>query len=256
MGKFGKVILSIFAVVLVGVIIAVWLFARNLNGLVETAIEDQGSRVLGAPVQVAGVNLSIFDGSGEIRGLEVANPQGFATGNALQLDEARVAIVLESLTRPVIVLRDVTVRGARLQIEQMRDGRNNLDALRRHLESQLPRGSEPQDEPTAAARKIAIEQFNFLDAEVAVRSDMVDDQEVRIPDIRLTDIGDATSGVSIAEAVSRMLQPIIRSSLEEALEEGLRGKVTEQLDKMLDGKGKDQLDKLKGLLQGGKPPGG
>ena len=92
MKKLG-IVLVILAVV-AGV--AVFWLNRNIDGLVQAAIEKYGSEMTRAKVSVASVEIKPADGRGVIRGLTIGNPAGFKTAHAVRAAEIEVAIDLAS----------------------------------------------------------------------------------------------------------------------------------------------------------------
>ncbi|MGH8671704.1 MAG: hypothetical protein ACREUA_06675, partial [Burkholderiales bacterium] len=64
--------------------VALWLYS-SLDSLIEKAIERYGSEITGVSVTVGSVNVSPTDGIGEVAGLRLGNPKGFATERALRM---------------------------------------------------------------------------------------------------------------------------------------------------------------------------
>lgn len=251
MSKFAKIFLGIVVFVLAVVAVALWLFFSNINSVAKRGIEHYGSEALGTSVRVNSVKLSPFDGKGTVSGLSVMNPEGFDSAEALSLDLVRVAVDIESLTGSVIVIDEITVDGAKMLVEQKLKGGNNLDALRRNAE-QYAGSEKPDPEEAVSEYRIAIKAFNYTGVEVEVRADGIGEQRVSVPDVRLTNIGDASSGLSIGEAISRMLKPIVSAALKDALKGQLEGKLKGGLDGLLEKN--DKLRGLTGLLGGAKSP--
>ena len=60
----------------------------NLDGLIKEAVEKVGTEATQAKVTLNEVSISIKSGSGELRGLNVANPKGFKTPSAFELGDS------------------------------------------------------------------------------------------------------------------------------------------------------------------------
>jgi hypothetical protein len=139
----------------------VWL-VTSLDGIVERQIEAHGTRLLGSAVTVDGVDIDLTAGSGRIRGLRVANPEGFSEATAIALQEIALSLDLATLgTQPLRIERvDVGEVDVRLELDER--GRSNVDVLRRHAREASPEppaaqaGSEP-DEPL----RLAIGRLEF-----------------------------------------------------------------------------------------------
>jgi len=230
------------------------LFINNINSLAKQGIEHYGSEALGVEVRVDSVALSLFGGSGTISGLRVANPKDFQAADAFSLERIHLAVDPASLTQQVIQVKDITVDGATLLVEQKRKAGNNLDVLRKNAERYAGADQTQTPEDQTPARRRAIKAFTFLDASVEVSAEGLGEQRVSLPDIRLTDIGDARSGVSIGEAVGRMLKPVVSAALKDALKQKVEGTIKGGLDQVLDSN--DKLRSLKGLIDKVQPPPG
>ena len=112
--KFLK-ILGGFLVVL---IIAFIILNFSLDGIVKSAIEENGSELLQTEVEVGNVNVSLFDGSGELYGLTIANPDGFSDASAIEIDETTFKIKLSTILSDTIVVENIYMRSPRLFFEQ------------------------------------------------------------------------------------------------------------------------------------------
>lgn len=83
-----KTILSVFIVLLAILAIAFFIGLKNLDSLVKNMIEDTGTAVTKTAVTVDDVQIDITGGRGEIRGIRVKSPEGYATRDALKLDRS------------------------------------------------------------------------------------------------------------------------------------------------------------------------
>ena len=79
-----KKILITILVIVVLIIAALVLLFSNINSLVAKAIEKNGSNVTQTSVSVSGVDISLREGRGTIKGLRIANPPGFDTRDAFK----------------------------------------------------------------------------------------------------------------------------------------------------------------------------
>lgn len=248
MSTFGKVITGIIIFVIVATIAAVVIFVNKLGDLVETGVETYGSEYLQAPVQIDGVKLSLLDGEGSIQGMTVGNPEGFSTDNALDVEKIKLALNIDSLTAPVIVIKEITVDGAAILFEQQGSKKNNLQTLMKNVEAATA-SDEAAEDSAQSTRELAIKEFNFNNASVTLRSDLTGEKQISVPDIQLTDLGTEKDGLGAAEAVKRMMEPIVTIVVKEAL----GGVVKKELDKFIDKN--EKLKGLKSLIKGiSKPP--
>ena len=239
MSKTTKVILGLVVVLIVVVGLAVGYLVSNLDSIVKSVIEQAGTEATGVPVSVASVEISLQEGSGAINGLRIDNPPGFATDYAMQLDRAAVTLDLDSINQNPIIVKSVLVDAAKVNFEQ-KDTGSNLNTIMDNLNS----GGEDTSTDTATGEEIRviIRQFDFLAAQATVTSSALSEsRQIVIPDIRLTGIGEKTSGATTSEVASQILEPVIAEAIRESLgvstekiKEGLMEKAGEKLDGLFD----------------------
>ena len=142
--KKGILITLLILVILISTVIVFTLF--NLNFIVKTAIEKYGSQATQTAVRVQGVQISLKNGSGSIKGLTVANPKGFETPYAFSLGEIGVYIDLKSLTGDEIGIDGIVVNAPKIFVEINEDKKNNLNELKKNL---LSTDSQPAKSTTS-----------------------------------------------------------------------------------------------------------
>nr|MDJ0877424.1 hypothetical protein [Halieaceae bacterium] len=101
MSKAVKIVLGAVVALVAVVSIAMLMVLQNLDAIIKQVIEDVGSEVVGTPVRVSVVNFNLQQGRGEILGLRIANPPGFDSANAFEMDEVAVQVRPTSLAGAV-----------------------------------------------------------------------------------------------------------------------------------------------------------
>ena len=231
---------SIFLILLVLVVLVaagVFYLTSNLNGLVTTLIEEQGSAATQSAVRVTGLDIRLTDASASLSGLSVANPEGFA-GEAIELGDFAVTLDAASLTSDVIVVKDISVDGARINVLQQ-GSRNNL----RELLANLPAGDPDETAPASdeGARKLIIERFSIANASASLSiPELGEDREVTLPSIVVTDIGKATNGATGAQVAKQLLAPVMNAAISSAAAASVKERVGEKVGEVMGG----LLDKL------------
>jgi hypothetical protein len=203
-----KIILLIVLVAAVGTVAYV---VVNAGSIVKQVVEQVGSDVLGVPVTVRSVDLSLDGGS--IGGFQIGNPKGFETPYALRVEKAAVKIDATASTTKLVVIDQILVDKAEVNAEFV--GRNsNLQTLQKNIEASMG-PSEPEGE--ASDVKVVIEKFDFTNANTVVKSDLLGGGKVSVPDLHLTDIGRKESGVTAAEAAKQLFGPVIGAIVKAAV---------------------------------------
>jgi len=218
----------------------------NSGSLIKTAVETLGPEYLGVSVRLDSAEISLTDGTGELRGLVIGNPGEFDGPHAFRM--GRILLSLDPLgqSQELIVVKAIEVDAADLALIA-RGKDTNLQSIMKNLESDTT--SEPS-ESTASAPEIIIDRFSFTNARASLDSDLLGTSTVDIVDILLEGIGRKSQGVTIREAVTQMMQPIVRAATEALAKEQLnvdeiKADAEERLDKELNKRLGTSLDDLK-----------
>ena len=252
MGKASKIILGIFVAVIAIVAVSLVLIVQNLDAIIKQVIEDVGTQTTGTAVRVSDVKFTLKEGRGEIRGLTIANPPGYQSDNLFSMSEIAVQVAPGSLTGPVIVINEVLVEGARLTAEQ-KGNTTNVRELLNNLESG---SSEPAPASESAPVHLMMEKFAVLDSEGTLKTEQFGDKNLRLPDIRLSNIGDKSTGLTPTElsremlrALTKQLEQAVRKYLEDLAKEAAKKEINKQLDEKIGSENREKLEGLKGLIK-------
>ena len=202
--KRGLLILGVVVVLTVG---GFFLLTRALNAAIASGVETVGSQATVMPVKIEAVDISLFSGKGEIRGLTIDNPDDFDTDFAFELDRIFITLDIGSLRSDVIVIHEITIDGARLTAEQKLLRKNNLLTILNNVRDFA------SDDDTEWDLQFVIEEFHFTNAEVTLRAPLISGQRLDLPDVHVSDIGRPSLGVSVPEMPLRILEPIITEVL-------------------------------------------
>lgn len=236
MSKTGRTIVTAAVVLVAVVAFGVYWVVSNLDSIVAGAIEKAGSQVTGVPVAVSGVNISLKEGSGEIRGLTIGNPSGFESDYALKLDSIRITIDTGSIRSDPVRIKQVGVDGASLVAEVKAGSGINLAKINDALKS--GGGEKTPTESEAGGPKIVIERFDFTNATMILKTPVAEDRTQQLGDVHLTGIGEESGGATAAQAASQILAPILREAVKKAQsgagELGVEGYKQGAMDKLKD----------------------
>src|SRR5258708_2302792 len=119
-----------FVILIILAALAVHLF---LDSAIKRGVETMGPKLAKVEVKLKFVNLALLTGSGKIRELTVANPEGFKSPSAIQVGVASVALQPSSLLSDKIVVHSIELRGPEITYEtDLRH--NNLSKILANLE--------------------------------------------------------------------------------------------------------------------------
>ncbi|MCC6547297.1 AsmA family protein [Candidatus Sumerlaeota bacterium] len=136
-------------------VLAVGIGRIMLPGIVKDAIESQGTKYLGTPVTVKGVQLALLRGAVKINGLQVKNYDNFTEANALEVKEFGVNVAPASLMSDTIVVDNISIGGVTANAEVLSNGKQNLQLLMDNLNAQLnpPKEKKPEGEKKEKDKK-------------------------------------------------------------------------------------------------------
>ena len=234
MSKTIKILLISLVAVIVVVGTVLTLAVANLDRIIKVAVEKIGTQTLGTEVTLASVEISLKSAAGGLNGLVIANPEGFTTENAFELDRVSLDLDLSTIRSDVIVVNLVVVDGARVVFEE-KAGKTNLQELLKNIEKAPESGEAPSsdDEAGSEGPKLVIKEFRFTNAETRLITEQLgQDMNAKIPNVVLNDIGTKGGGVTATEAARQLLDPLIQQVLKGAQQqvmEQAKQKVTKGL---------------------------
>jgi uncharacterized protein involved in outer membrane biogenesis len=240
-----KKALIVIAVIVVLVIVAIVLLFSNLNSLVAKAIEKNGSDVTQTSVRVSGVDISIREGRGTIKGLTVANPEGFAAKDAFTLENITVDIDIESLRGEPIVIDEIRIQAPVVNAEITKSGSSNIDELRENAQAYSQGAGEKEEEPGGRAKKIRIKQFIFEKGSVEVDATALglESRAISLPEIKLQDVG-GPDGAPPDQITKIILTAVAKNVASEIADSEIQGLIKDKLGGSLKDKAKGLLDKI------------
>ena len=244
LGVVGGIIVAL--VLGVGVYVIV-----NSGSLIKTAVETIGTEVLGVAVSLDSAEISLTEGSGELRGLTIGNPDGFGGSYAMRFGQIKLVIDVADISDELVVIKSVLIDKAELAIVA-KGTATNLQAIMANLDSASADTAGAAGEDSSEV-KLIIDEFIFSNAQTSLDSDLLGELSVNIPDLHLMDIGGKTDGTTIREALQQILVPIVSSSTQAIAAagldiEGVQDRLEQQLDEKLQdklGSGLDALRRLK-----------
>lgn len=244
--KKSRVVLLIVAVIVVLVGVAVFYLIRNLDSIVEAAIEKYGTIAAGTSVQVENVQIGLKEGRGTVRGLTVANPPEFSDRNIFSLGEIVLDLDAGSLTSELPVVEEIRIGEPSLLFEMNQAAKSNLDVLkqnvRRTSEIRKKEGAEGEkDQPRLLVRRLTIEGGQGTLDLTAVGGK---EYQAKLPPVTLTDIG-GKEGVTPTALGQAVLAALIKNLEEAAVRQGVKGAVQDRLEEEA-GKLQEKLDEKVG----------
>jgi hypothetical protein len=173
---------------------------------IRRAIEIAGSNALGVPVTVTGVSLSPFTGEGSIRGLSIANPEGFDAPYAIELGGVDIAINVGSLASDIIEIKSILVSDANITYET-KVVTDNIRTLLNNLPGANAAPVIEANPDAPASPKVVISDLRIMNPQINLHT-RVASAPIPLPDIQLQNIGEKNNAVTVAEAARQIIGAI------------------------------------------------
>ncbi len=212
----------------------------NFGQLAKNITEKVASEALGVKVTIASLDVSLPQQKIEVRGLRVANPEGYSDPHALSVQSA--AIKIGSMSKELIVFDDISVIGAHINLEVNQNG-TNLNDIKKNVAA----GKKPKAKSEAPAKdvsqstpvKVVIKNMLVGDTKLTPRVLLIDGEgsAVIVPDIRLTGIGQKQNGILVRDAIGQVWDGVTKAATKSASGAGfLEGVSSDALKDMGAGK--------------------
>jgi hypothetical protein len=209
-----KILLGVAVTVLIGIGGSAWWLYSSLDSLVASAIRQHGPEITGVSVKLASVSIKPADGSAALRGLVLGNPPGFKTERALSLGEISMTLDIGSLTKDVVLIKEISIIKPEVIYEHASGG-SNLDVIQRNVEKYVAAkaGGKSVAKDKGPGKKFIIEHVYLKDAKAEVSAEILKGKTVSVPvpNLHLTDIGKKTHGATAGEAVKQIFGAITTS---------------------------------------------
>jgi len=220
----SKIIIG-FVVILVGAVLGVgYYLMQNLNEIVKNMIEEVGTEVINAQVQVKEVKINLPEGKATLRGLTVANPPGFSSEPLFTLSNVSVTIDTSSLAEPVYLIEEISIDRVRVLAEQT----GTVTNVQKFMDG-MPKSDDPGDVgdtgSSEADIKLAISRIDFSNGMMELRSDQIGNQSIELEKLQLRNIGTSENGLTpdeVGEEIAGQLMVSGQDALKGALVKYLR----------------------------------
>ena len=210
-----KIIIRIVIGVVLLLVLAVVVTAFFLGSIVKKGVETVGPPLTKTQVKLDGATLSVFSGSGSLRGLFVGNPEGFTTPSAIKIDSIKLGVEPKSVFSDKVHVTEVKVENAEVTFEGGL-GKNNLSKILDNVQSASGGGKgAPASGDKAASRKVQVDDFVISGGKINVTVNVMGARSatVPLPEIHLTNLGQGPEGITAAELTSLILKELLQKAI-------------------------------------------
>ena len=224
-----KLIIAVIAVLIVITGLFLYLY-NNVDSIVKNGIERYGTDVCGTKVSVGSVDISLKSGRGTIRGLRVANPDGYSHDSVVELGDAIVAIDIGSINRDPIVITEIRVKSPLVSAEVDEKLATNIGKIRGHVQQYQARAAKPAGKQDAGFEKrIAIRSFVIELGTLKADATRVGREKGQweMPPIELSNLG-GERGVR-PEAIAKVISVALFTRAEQVAAEHVKAAAAQQI---------------------------
>lgn len=233
------------------VVIAVIVMVGNINPIVKNGVEKAAPLILKAPVTLNDVDISVFSGSGALRGFTVGNPAGYKTDYAFKMNELQVLLDVGSVTSDKIHIKSIVIDSPSIVFEGGFK-KNNLTALQANAMAFSGGGTEKQETAEKSqGKKLQIDSIKINNGSISVSMGILQGKKLTLPlpSLELKDIG-KDKDASVSDVLGDILEAINNAAIP-AVQAGVAN-LGEGLKKMTEGAVQsgvtEGLGKIKGLF--------
>ncbi|MYH02588.1 MAG: hypothetical protein F4142_08455 [Nitrospira sp. SB0675_bin_23] len=246
--------------VLVGVIglLALVFVSLSLNALVKGGIETVGPRILGVPVTLEDVNVTLLSGTSMhagLTGLTVNNPEGYETSSAVSLPEIQIKVDWNSLLTDTVIVEEVLIVKPAVTFEWSLGG-SYLATIHEYVKRKTWSGSDDDQEKDAEPeerqefdKSVHVKKVTVKDAIINVSfvGGQSEVTQLPLPDLELRDIGNPSGGTTFSQASALIFEQIYDAIDKAVMKPGLLlPQGIKQLGKSIGRMGKELLQGLFG----------
>jgi uncharacterized protein involved in outer membrane biogenesis len=216
-----KIIVVFVGLVFLALLVAFVFGFVFLGSVVKASVEKVGPMVTQVPVKLDSANLSIFNGKGELKGFEVANPQGYKTPDAIKVGSVAVAVEPKSVFGEKVVIHSIRVEAPEITYETDLKG-NNLSKILDNVQSVAGKGQSAGTEPGKKAKKLQVDEFIITGGKINMSATVLGGRSATLPlpEIKFANLGQGPEGITAVELTEKAMNAIVAGTLKSVAEGG------------------------------------
>ncbi len=203
------------AIILLLILIALPVIGGFVVGAIaKQAVNQVGPSILGVPVSVEGISLSLLGGSATISGLKVGNPEGYSENDMFALGIVDVDLDVLSLLSHEIVVGHIDIDAPRISYELGQSG-SNIQALLQQINEGSATNAQPEAGPNASrsessgeGKTVVIDRLVLSNAELTIVTPLASGT-ASLPTVTVNDIGRDTGGAGAREVAQTVIHAIL-----------------------------------------------
>jgi uncharacterized protein involved in outer membrane biogenesis len=202
-------ILIVLAALLLVVVLAGFLF---LGTIVKAGVEKGGPFITKVPVTLNGATISVLNGSGQLKGFSMGNPEGFKAAQSVSVGSIAVKLEPGSLLSEKMIVRSVVVEAPEITYEAAFGG-SNVGKILENIQAVASSSKTNPDQP-GSKKKLQVDEFIITGAKLNVTASVLGGKtaSLTLPEIRLASLGQGPDGITAAELSARAFKEVVEAA--------------------------------------------
>ncbi len=218
--------LLLFSVLALAALVGIAFLAGSniLERAIIAGAETWGPELTQTTVELGDAEVKLANGSCQLQGLVVGNPEGFVTEQSMSVGLLRLALQPRSLFRDKIVIEELVIEQPQLTYEVTLSGAN-LNRILKNVEEFAGRsasGDAPAANEPGGGKRFEIRLLRITEGQVTIASSLLEGEPivVPLPPIEIRDIGAGPEGATLADVVRQTLRSINAETVRAAAQSG------------------------------------
>lgn len=240
MKKLG-VLIVVAGVALIIVLAAAFLY---LGPIVKAGVEKVGPMVTKVAVKLDGANISFLNGSGQLKGFVLANPEGFKTPEAMKVGTIGISVAPKSVLSPKVIVHSIRIEAPEITYEAGFGG-SNIGKILENIQSVA--SQEKSGATNSASKGLQVDDFLITGGKINVSATVLGGKSVTLalPEIRLSNLGQSPQGITPAELSSKAFGAVVEAAAKAVAANAANlAKPVMDAAQNIGGEGKDRLKKI------------
>lgn len=207
------------------------------------------SKITGTNVAITAVTIDPFNGTVSLRGLDIGNPSGYKSKNAIELGKIYSNIDLKSLLSQKIIINEVSLDGADIYYE-LKGNVDNIRTLMNNVTKNSSKlSSSSASKSSRPSKDYVIKNLNITNSNLILSAKLFgldESKTIAVDNISATNVTKANS-----KAIANKLAKQLTSQIAEALVREKANKYINKYGDKLKSKVNDKInDKLNDAIGG------
>jgi hypothetical protein len=206
-----------YVIILLVILLIIVYFSAGY--IIKEGVSIYVPKVTGTPASVENVDLSLFKGQIEIKGLKVGNPAKYTHPNVFELGRIYVKFDPKSVLGDTILINQVLIENTNAAAEISQKGNINLMDINKNVQNFTQSSAKPAAQTTAKSetkseggKKVVIKdlQINNTALNLAVANQKT---QLKLPNIQQKNIGEGKKSNTIPETIALIMGYFTSESL-------------------------------------------